>query len=106
MVCGGGGRMGVRGVDVQIGGMVMVALEHCVLHIPSGKRSRLIMWSLPPGHSKRWSIEYSADGFLFYIHIGTIDGRQPVREWRTWCQKDAGRCLRAVGMGIAVPATN
>jgi hypothetical protein len=26
--------MGVRGVDVQIGGIVMVALEHCVLHIP------------------------------------------------------------------------
>jgi hypothetical protein len=34
MVCGGGGGMGVRGVDVQICGIVMVALEHCVLHIP------------------------------------------------------------------------
>jgi hypothetical protein len=34
VVCGGGGRMGVRGVDVQIRSIVMVALGHCVLHIP------------------------------------------------------------------------
>jgi hypothetical protein len=32
VVCGGG--MGVRGVDVQIRSIVMVALGHCVLHIP------------------------------------------------------------------------
>jgi hypothetical protein len=30
VVCGGGGRMGVRGVDVQIRSIVMVALGHCV----------------------------------------------------------------------------
>jgi hypothetical protein len=36
VVCGGGGRMGVRGVDVQIRSMVMVALGHWVLHIPVG----------------------------------------------------------------------
>jgi hypothetical protein len=34
VVCGGGGRMGVRGVDVQIRSIVMVALGHCVLRIP------------------------------------------------------------------------
>ena len=34
VVCGGGGRMGVRGVDVQIRSIVRVALGHCVLHIP------------------------------------------------------------------------
>jgi hypothetical protein len=34
VVCGGGGRMGVRGVDVQIRSIIMVALGHCVLHIP------------------------------------------------------------------------
>ena len=34
VVCGGGGRMGVRGVDVQFRSIVMVALGHCVLHIP------------------------------------------------------------------------
>jgi hypothetical protein len=34
VVCGGGGRMGVRGIDVQIRSIVMVALGHCVLHIP------------------------------------------------------------------------
>jgi hypothetical protein len=34
VVCGGGGRMGVRGVDVQIRSIVMVALGHRVLHIP------------------------------------------------------------------------
>jgi hypothetical protein len=33
VVCGGGGRMGVRGVDVQIRSIVMVALGHCVLRI-------------------------------------------------------------------------
>jgi hypothetical protein len=34
VVCGGGGRMSVRGVNVQIRSIVMVALGHCVLHIP------------------------------------------------------------------------
>ena len=34
VVCGGGGRMGVRGVNVQICGRFMVALGHCVLQIP------------------------------------------------------------------------
>ena len=33
VVRGCGGRMGVRGLDVQIRSIVMVALEHCVLHI-------------------------------------------------------------------------
>jgi hypothetical protein len=33
VVCGGG-RMGVRSEDVQIRSIVMVALGHCVLHIP------------------------------------------------------------------------
>jgi hypothetical protein len=36
VVCGGGGRMGVRGVDMQIRSIVMVALGHSVLHIPLG----------------------------------------------------------------------
>jgi hypothetical protein len=35
VVCGGGGRMGVRGVDVQIRGIVVVTLEHCVLRVPA-----------------------------------------------------------------------
>jgi hypothetical protein len=52
VVRGCGGRMGVRGVDVQIRSIVMVALGALCLPY-SGKRSRLVIWSLPPDHSKR-----------------------------------------------------
>jgi hypothetical protein len=32
MVRGGGGRVGVSGVDVQVCSIVLLALGHCVLH--------------------------------------------------------------------------
>ena len=39
VVCGGGGRMGVRGENVQIRSILIVALGHCVLHIPVSVRA-------------------------------------------------------------------
>jgi hypothetical protein len=102
MVCGGGGGMGVRGVDVQICGIVMVALEHCVLHIPvsvlalSCRVSHLTIPSAGQSNTVRAAFCFTS------ILAGVMDDNQFVHG-----DPGAKKTLAGVaaGTGIAVPGT-
>jgi type IV secretion system protein VirB2 len=104
VVCGGGGRMGVRGVDVQIRSIVMVALGHCVLHIPvsvlalSSGVSHLTIPSAGQSNTVQTAPCFAS------ILAGLMDDRYQFAHGEPGAKKTLAGV--APGTGIAVLATN